>query len=140
MKYLMSDPAAQSELLDTLAQMPDYLSTSFAGVSAAAASTRGPGDVFSPVEQCWHLADLEREAFAVRIRRLLSEPDPRLADFDAWKNGKIVNNDARRIEGGGNDYWESGLQHPEGLLADLVRALHPELLPKHELVWYRFLP
>ncbi|HVJ81232.1 MAG TPA: ABC transporter substrate-binding protein [Planctomycetia bacterium] len=66
--------------------------------------------------------------------------DSRLADFDAWKNGKIVNNDARRIEGGGNDYWESGLQHPEGLLADLVRALHPELLPKHELVWYRFLP
>jgi hypothetical protein len=42
----------------------------------------GPGGTFSPVEQCWHLADLERAGFGVRIRRLLGEADPMLPDFD----------------------------------------------------------
>jgi hypothetical protein len=51
-------------------------------LSAEEATKRGAGDTFAPVEQCWHLADLERDGFAVRIRRLLSETAPVLADFD----------------------------------------------------------
>ena len=42
----------------------------------------GAGGAFSPVEEVWHLADLEREGFAVRIRRLREEENPTLADFD----------------------------------------------------------
>jgi hypothetical protein len=42
----------------------------------------GPDGQFSPVEQCWHLADLEREGYAQRIRRLLVEERPELPDFD----------------------------------------------------------
>jgi hypothetical protein len=34
------------------------------------------------VEQAWHLADLELEGYGARIRRLLEEADPFLADFD----------------------------------------------------------
>jgi len=34
------------------------------------------------VEQAWHLADLEREGYASRIRRLLEETQPQLPDFD----------------------------------------------------------
>ncbi len=30
----------------------------------------------------WHLADLEREAYGVRIRRLLTEDEPALSNFD----------------------------------------------------------
>jgi hypothetical protein len=37
------------------------------------------------VEQCWHLADLEREGYAVRIRRLLDEINPVLPDFDGTR-------------------------------------------------------
>jgi DinB superfamily len=34
------------------------------------------------VEQVWHLADLEREGFELRIEKLLHECEPLLADFD----------------------------------------------------------
>jgi hypothetical protein len=37
---------------------------------------------FALVEHVWHLADLETEAFQVRLARLASEPAPWLPDFD----------------------------------------------------------
>jgi len=37
---------------------------------------------FALVEHAWHLADLEREGFGERVRRLLAEDDPYLPDFD----------------------------------------------------------
>ncbi|MFT3712643.1 MAG: helix-turn-helix domain-containing protein [Archangium sp.] len=37
---------------------------------------------FSLVEHAWHLAELEREGFQLRIQRLLHEREPQLADFD----------------------------------------------------------
>jgi hypothetical protein len=37
------------------------------------------------VEQCWHLADLERDGYSVRIRRLLNEAEPALPDFDGTR-------------------------------------------------------
>lgn len=69
-------------LLLRLAQMPDFLQAAFADLSASDALLPGPDDAFSPVEHCWHLADLEREGYAVRIHRLLAEVDPVLPDFD----------------------------------------------------------
>ncbi len=63
--------------------------------------------------------------------------DGRLADLAAFQNGTIFNNNARLNENGGNDYWESGLANPDVILADLIAILHPELLPDHELVYYR---
>lgn len=72
---------SQDALLETLSAMPDLLDGAFAGLSAADARIEG-ADGFSPVEQCWHLADLEREGYGVRIQRLLTEHDPVLPDFD----------------------------------------------------------
>ena len=37
---------------------------------------------------------------------------------------------------GGNDYWESGVVHPDLVLRDLVKIFHPELVPE-EFVYYR---
>jgi len=71
-----------------LAAMPAFLERSFATLSAEDATWRAHSDVFAPVEQCWHLADLEREGVAVRIRRLLSETAPVLADFDGGQVAK----------------------------------------------------
>jgi AraC-like DNA-binding protein len=42
----------------------------------------GPRGAFSFVEHAWHLADLDAEAFGVRVERLLREDEPFLADFD----------------------------------------------------------
>jgi hypothetical protein len=69
-------------LLAELAAMPEFVAARFADLSAEAARSPGPEGAFSPVEQCWHLADLESDGFGVRIRRLLSEDRPFLPDFD----------------------------------------------------------
>jgi hypothetical protein len=76
------DPAQREELLASLAGMSEYLRSQFSNLTLEEVRTPGPNGAFSPVEQVWHLADLEREGFGVRIRRLLSEPNPHLLDFD----------------------------------------------------------
>lgn len=81
-KYLTLGKAERRSLMDQLADMPDYLARAFEGLSTGEAAEAGPEGGFGPVEQCWHLADLEREGFGVRIRRLLTEGEPRLPDFD----------------------------------------------------------
>ena len=50
-----------------LEAMAGYLLTTFAGLASEDLAIPGPGGSFSPVEHCRHLADLEREGFAVRI-------------------------------------------------------------------------
>jgi len=82
MHYLMLNRTDQNGLLSKLQAMPDFLEASFGTVSPLEAATPGPNGAFSPVEHCWHLADLEREGYAVRIRRLLEEDNPGLPDFD----------------------------------------------------------
>ena len=82
MRYLGLATMEQDSLLADLEAMPDYLATTFAALSPAEAALAGPDGALAPVEQCWHLADLEREGYGLRIERLLREVDPVLADFD----------------------------------------------------------
>lgn len=63
--------------------------------------------------------------------------DERFTEFDAFAEGRVYNNDARRTEAGGSDYFESGPANPHVVLADLIRILHPDLVPEHELYYYR---
>jgi hypothetical protein len=85
MKYMRLATAEQQELLGELERMPEWLDEAFDGLSAEDAVMPGPDAGFSPVAQCWHLADLEREGFAIRIRRLLTEEEPQLPDFDGTR-------------------------------------------------------
>ncbi len=63
--------------------------------------------------------------------------DERYGNFRAIKTGNVFNANARLNEHGGNDYWETGLIEPDVLLADLIKILHPDLLPDHQLKYYR---
>lgn len=63
--------------------------------------------------------------------------DPRYRAFLAFQKRQVFNNNRRVSAGGGNDYWESGILNPDLVLADLVKILHPELLPEHELVYFQ---
>jgi iron complex transport system substrate-binding protein len=63
--------------------------------------------------------------------------DERFAQFAAFQNGNVFNNNVRLNPNGGNDYWETGVTNPDLVLADLIRILHPELLPEHELYFYQ---
>ena len=78
----MTNPQELTLLLDRLAAMPEFIVTSYASLSATDAVTSLSAGEFAPVEQAWHLADLEVDGFAERIRRLLEEEQPTLADFD----------------------------------------------------------
>ena len=81
MRYMLLTRESQDALIESLSAMPDVLDEAFARLSTTDARIAG-ADGFSPVEQCWHLADLEREGYGVRIRRLLTEDEPALPDFD----------------------------------------------------------
>ncbi|HSD26101.1 MAG TPA: nucleoside triphosphatase NudI [Vicinamibacteria bacterium] len=78
----MPHPTRVLDLLAKLEEMPGFLEKAFGALSSGEAAVPGPNGTFSPLEQCWHLADLEREGYGTRIRRLLSEDDPFLPDFD----------------------------------------------------------
>src|SRR5262245_46244162 len=81
MRYTMMQGGDQDALMAGLLEMADMLDASFGSLSDDDAARPGPDGV-SPVEICWHLADLEAEGYAVRIKRLLGEDQPALPDFD----------------------------------------------------------
>jgi hypothetical protein len=82
MQYMKLDAPVRLELLQELACMPDYVRQAFTSLPADALTKPGPNGLFSPVEQVWHLADLEVEGFGFRIEALRNQPDPELPDFD----------------------------------------------------------
>ena len=73
----------------------------------------------------------------VKTRQELLDKDHRYGDFKAVKLGNIFTHNKRQSANGANDYWESGAVNPHLVLADLIKILHPELLPQHELIYYQ---
>jgi iron complex transport system substrate-binding protein len=67
----------------------------------------------------------------------ITRTDKRLEGFQPLWTGRVFNNDARINPYGGNDFWESGVMAPHLILADMISIFHPEVLPDHELVYYR---
>lgn len=62
--------------------------------------------------------------------------DERFAEFKAYKEREIYNNNRMENKNGGNAYWEFGLAEPHIVLADLIKIFHPDLVPDHEFVYY----
>ncbi len=75
----MTSPELEAVFAD-LATMPAFLEDAARRVSEADRLASVAGG-FCFVEHAWHLADLEREGYGERIRRLRSEDDPFLPDF-----------------------------------------------------------
>lgn len=82
-------------------------------------------------------ADFWLNAGYVDTKKDIKAIDVRYADFKPFKDGHIFNNNKLINDIGSNDYWESGAVNPQLVLADLIRILHPELLPAHQLVYYK---
>ncbi len=61
---------------------------------------------------------------------------PKFADTRCFRNGYVYNNNARTNAAGGNDYFESGVVHPELVLRDLIKIFHPELV-EVDFVYYK---
>ncbi len=70
-------------------------------------------------------------------RKSIRAQDSRYKDFNAYKSGKLFSYNKRVNERGSNDFFESGNVNPQIVLSDLIKILHPELLPDHQLVYYK---
>jgi DinB superfamily len=140
----MNAPAKLDELLARLESMPVELEAAAAAIDEASWSANHPDGGFSLVEQAWHLADLEREGYAVRIDRLIREDDPLLPDFDGGRVAVQRNYKSRSLAEGiesfaaarnanlsrlrslsPSDWDRSGIQEGVGrvTLADIPRSM-----------------
>jgi len=63
--------------------------------------------------------------------------DPRLSLIPCFEAGYVYNNNKRINQDGGNDYWETGALYPDKILKDIASIIHPDILPGHELNYYR---
>lgn len=63
--------------------------------------------------------------------------DPRFSGLPPVTQKNIFNNDNQLIPSGGNDFYEAGGVEPDLILADIISILHPQLLPSHQLKYYR---
>jgi len=62
----------------------------------------------------------------------LLKADPKHELFRPVKLQQVYNFNKRMLPSGANDFWESGVAHPDLLLKDVIFILHPELLPGYE--------
>ena len=67
-------------------------------------------DLWLNVGQCTTLNEVRAQA-------------PLFTNMEVVRQGKVYNNNRRRSEGGGSDFWESAIVHPDVVLNDLVRIL-----------------
>lgn len=67
----------------------------------------------------------------------LTAENPNFANIPAVEQRRVYNNNLRCTPGGGSDFWEAGAVMPDVILADIAAILHPELMPDHELYFYK---
>lgn len=56
--------------------------------------------------------------------------------FEAFKTGEVYTYSLRKGETGGVIYFELAPNRPDLVLKDLIKILHPELFPNHELYFF----
>ena len=63
--------------------------------------------------------------------------DERFKELPPLKKRKVFNNNNKINSFGGNAYFETGVVEPDVVLSDIIHILHPEILPNHNLKYYR---
>ena len=91
---------------------------------------------FEQVLKHFHNADVWVGTFSNSLDEL-ARSDERNILFSAMKNKQVYNFNNRYLSDGANDFWESGIANPHWILADMIKALHPALLPEHEFVYVK---
>ena len=114
-----------------------------AGTTYAWDKTRSPqGSLalsFETVAPVALTAEYWLQTGSAKSKAEITAQDARYAAFGPFKTGHLYNNNRRTTAQGSNDYWESGAVRPVRVLADLIKILHPELLPTWQLYYYQLL-
>tara|TARA_R110000868_G_scaffold36900_4_gene130514 strand:- start:17831 stop:18973 length:1143 start_codon:yes stop_codon:yes gene_type:complete len=67
----------------------------------------------------------------------MSENNPHYSQFDSFKNKKVYSYAVNKGAKGGIVYFELSPSRPDLVLKDLIKILHPELLPSHKLFFFK---
>ena len=62
----------------------------------------------------------------------MTDSNPHYAQFDAFKNKNVYSFNAKKGKTGGILYYELAPNRPDIVLKDIVKILHPELLPSYK--------
>ncbi|MEP6993915.1 MAG: DinB family protein [Acidobacteriota bacterium] len=100
-------------LLLTLESTPALLVRAAATLSQTQTRCRPAEGAFSFVESVWHLADLEREAYGSRIRRILAEDHPHLPNFDGERLAREREYQQRDLQPGLEQFARARAQNLE---------------------------
>ena len=84
-------------------------------------------------------ADIWLNPSFYRTQHALFSADPRFRKFHAAQTGNIYNRTRQQTTAHGNPIWESGIIHPDDVLADLIKIFHPDQMPDREFVYYEHL-
>lgn len=66
----------------------------------------------------------------------LANAEPRYRAFQAFGSGNVYTYTLKKGPKGGLEYFELGYMRPDLILKDLIKILHPSLLPEYELYFY----
>lgn len=89
--------------------------------------------VYAKAKDC----DIWINLYNLNSKKELLSYDERYGLFKACKNNQLYNNNKIQNALGYSNYWETGITNPDEVLADLIAIFSPELLPKHEFVFYK---
>ncbi len=71
-----------------------------------------------------------------RSTKELENNNKNYALLPVFKTGQIFHRSKRCTPEGGNDYWEYGYVRPDLVLQDYIWAIHPELMPSYNPVFF----
>ncbi len=89
--------------------------------------------VYSKAKDC----DIWINLYNLNSKKELLSYDKRYNLFKAFKNNQLFNNNKIKNVLGFSNYWETGITHPEDILADLIAIFSPTLLPNHTFNYYK---
>ncbi len=89
--------------------------------------------VYSKAKDC----DIWINLYNLNSKKELLSYDERYGLFKACKNNQLYNNNKTQNTLGYSNYWETGITHPEDVLADLIAIFSPALLPNHTFIYYK---
>ena len=77
----MTDESIENSI-SQLSATPTLLRALLSQMDPGKLRTKPAPGIFSPLEDAWHLRDIEREGYSVRIQRILTEQSPVLEDLN----------------------------------------------------------
>jgi iron complex transport system substrate-binding protein len=67
----------------------------------------------------------------------MSDDNPHYKEFASFRNKKVYSYGKNKGAKGGIIYFELSPSRPDLVLKDLIKILHPELVPNHQLFFFQ---